>query len=878
MRHSKQFREAGPVSSRGSGNAGRSGFLPRKEKRNDTGKDDTGRERNGIGVVLELWNNHYNYKRSIPLWLAGRRDGRWYMYIDSVPRACYLLGIKEMSIYVPSSGPSNARVVAVGEGPGAVEERELAPFVGPSGDLLRRLLRKAGINSDEVLFTNVSRFRPPNNDMAQFIRPLPKKLPRGWETNGFRDSDLSGPYEIYNAKIVLPFIPRHIETLFREIEEAKPKVVLALGRTALWALTGKDLSIDKWKGSVMPVTINGHDTLIIPVQHPAYILRIFKARFHTEQYLRKAAYYLSNPYEEQKENFITRPSFEEVVSHLWVIGRTHHGRLFCDIETIHRTHIECIGICDEHEEVICIPFIEDGKNYWEKYEEVEIIKGLKYALTNNPIIGHNFFYDAQYVFNEWLCTPNLVWDTMLTHHTMFPSTEKALDYVSSIYLDNHIYWKGTAQGDRWIYNCRDCLTTKRVYEVQKTLAVRSRQEDQIAEQNALYRPVLRMMLRGVKRDMDETARMVLKAQGVIDEIDNDVSNICGYPLNIQSHDQVKDLFYDQLLQQPVISRKTHSESVDDSALGTISNREPALKPLTDKISLRRSFNTIRSTFLEARSDVDGRLRYSLNIAGTVTFRFASSKAVNDYGLNVQNIKRMEDEDEQRLEKYPRPQVRKMFIPDPGFTLVNSDLKSAEFYVVVWEAGDALFKQMLREGVSVHKENAKLLEISRDKAKGFIYATNYLATPRTCAAQFGMTVHEAERYQDRYFSEHPSIKAWHRRVIRKLSETATVENIFNYRITYYDRLEGLYAEAIDWVPQSTIAIIIDKAILNIEKNLPSVQMLFQNHDSIVAQIPTERKDELIPLIEQNMLIPVPYNDPLVIPVEIKTSEKSWGEVR
>jgi len=777
-----------------------------------------------------------------------------------------------MSTYVPSSGPRNAQIMAVAEAPGEVEVRELQTLYGTSGSFLRGLLRRAGINPDEVLFANVSRFRPSNNDITNFIKPIGKK--RGWETNGYHDPDLAGDYISYSGKAVLPFIPGHISYLYEEIYEAKPRVILAVGRTALWALTEQDLSIDKWKGSVIQTHILGHPTLIIPIQHPAYILRMYKNRFHTEQYLRKAAYYLSNPYEPPKENFLTNPTYDQVMLYL----RELSGHIFCDIETINRTHIECFGICNQQEEVICIPFIENGQNCWTLEQETAIIKSLKRVLTKLPVVGQNFFYDAQYVFNEWLCIPNLVWDTMLAHHTLFPSVEKSLDYQSSLYLDNHLYWKGyTKHGNhRWIYNCKDCLATKRVHDAQRNIAEKAEQLSQIKEQNALYLPVLKMMLRGVRRNTEETERMKIQASQVLSEIDTDIETMCGYPLNTHSGSpQVKNLLYTQLLQQPVISRKTKNETVDDSALNIIARREPALKPLTDRISIRRSFATINSTFLEAQSDPDQRLRYSLNIAGARTFRFASSKSIAKRGLNIQNIKRMEDEIPSN--KYPKPPVRRQFIPDPGYLIVDADLKSAEFQIVVWESGDLLFKQMLREGVNIHKENAKLLGLSYDKAKSFIHAVDYLATPRTCAIQFGMTVHEAERYRTTYFSEHPAIEEWQKRTIRQLNETATITNPFGYRITYYDRLDGLSAEAVDWIPQSTIAIIIDKGIININNNIPSVQMLFQNHDSIVSQIPIGWEKELIPLIVLNMRIPVPYNDPLTIPIEVKTSEKSWGEV-
>ena len=771
--------------------------------------------------------------------------------------------------YIPATGPERASLVAVGEAPGAEEERLSQNFIGTSGRFLRALLSQNGINPDEVLYLNVSRFRPRGNDILHFIKPLPKKLPFGWEQrigtnylwpNEPFDSDLEGNLEIYKDKLVLPFIKKHVARLFYEISIARPRVVLALGATALWALTGKPLSIGDWKGSVIPSSLSGHNFLLIPLQHPAAILRRYPWKFHTEQYIRKARYFISAAYALPKPKFLTRPTFAETIHFLDKLS----GPTIVDIETTYRIYIDCIGICNEDEEVICIPFVENGQHYWTLDEELAIILLLRAKLTTLPIIGQNFFYDAQYVANWFMCIPNLVFDTMLAHHTIFPSTEKALDYISSLYLPYHIYWKDESGSARWVYNCKDCLATKQVADVLKRMAVSASLETQVAEQNALYLPVLKMMLRGIQRDDALTEQLDTKLLTQLEIIKKAIQEIVGYKLNPGSKPQVKDLFYQQLAQKLVLHRTTKQPSVDKASMDIVGFREPALQPITTLFKDYASTSTTLSTFVRAKSDPDGRLRYSLNIAGTKTFRFASSKAVSGNGLNIQNVKR-------------GPDIRRMFIPDPGYTIIDADLKNAEFQIVVWESGDSLYKQMLKAGLNIHKENAKLLNLSYDGAKGFIHATDYLASPRTCALQFGLAESAARNYQAIYFREHPHIKQWHHSIERELKEKHALTNILGYRTVFHDRLSACLTDATDWKPQSTIAAVTNRGILNIHKNLPEVQMLFQSHDSIISQVPTDRVAALVPLIIQNMLIPLPYSDPLTIPVEVKTSTKSWGEV-
>ena len=86
---------------------------------------------------------------------------------------------------------------------------------------------------------------------------------------------------------------------------------------------------------------------------------------------------------------------------------------------------------------------------------------------------------------------------------------------------------------------------------------------------------------------------------------------------------------------------------------------------------------------------------------------------------------------------------------------------------------------------------------------------------------------------------------------------------------------MFNEAAAWIPQSTVAIIINHAYKNIFLNLPQVDVLLQVHDSLAGQFPSSRPD-LAEAILQEASIVVPYPDPLIIPVGIKLSDKSWGD--
>ena len=255
-----------------------------------------------------------------------------------------------------------------------------------------------------------------------------------------------------------------------------------------------------------------------------------------------------------------------------------------------------------------------------------------------------------------------------------------------------------------------------------------------------------------------------------------------------------------------------------------------------------------------------------------------------------------------LESFPLPNIRRLFIPDPGYTMFDSDLDRADLQVVVWESGEAELKSALRLGVDMHLLNAftlagkeppleELVEThprydshrsshkrERQLAKSFIHGTNYGGGPRTMAVAAGITVAQADRFQRIYFGKYPGIKRWHDRTLDQLNRLRYVENRFGYRRYYFDRVDGLLPEALAWVPQSTVAIYINKVWESLHRNAPHIQILLQVHDSLVGQFPTHRKTESIETIKSlGREIVIPYEEPLVIPLGVKTSESSWGEV-
>jgi uracil-DNA glycosylase len=131
-------------------------------------------------------------------------------------------------------GDPNAKLMFVGEGPGADEDAQGLPFVGRGGQLLNNMIGAMGLKREEVYIANVVKCRPPQN-----------RTPEPDEAN-----------------TCSPF-------LFRQIDVVRPKVIVALGQTAVTYLTGEKRPLSGWRGIVHPL----RGTKLIVTYHPAFLLR-----------------------------------------------------------------------------------------------------------------------------------------------------------------------------------------------------------------------------------------------------------------------------------------------------------------------------------------------------------------------------------------------------------------------------------------------------------------------------------------------------------------------------------------------------------------------------------------------------------------------------
>lgn len=781
-------------------------------------------------------------------------------------------------------GPCPARIMIVGEAPGEQDIVKGMPFQGYPGQELSAMLHDAGIMRSECFITHVCFDRPVANDIGRFV--------------AMRKKDITERHVRLRDRWVTPEVIHGVERLRREVQLCRPNVIIALGNLALWSLTG-EWGVANWRGSV----IASDEVFGVPVKvvcgvSPAVIMRQWTARNFLVADLRRAKKESAYPEVRAPEfRFQLRPTLESAlatIASLFVRVQDAPTWLSVDIET-RAGHTACIGIAWSPLDAICIPLmcVEDREGYWSLESETLIQMALLDLLThpNAKIVGQNFIYDLQYFHRHHFYMPRLVHDTMLSQHVMFPNLDKGLDVLSSLHCEHHAYWKGEGKDwdasmpeeQLWNYNCEDACRTYEVAMSQIAAIEAMGLKEVHTFQQALVWPVVESMNRGIRIDTVRKAEIIYELGLQSAERQKKIQYLLGHDINLGSPVQLKHLFYEQCRVKPVMDRKTKQPTTNDEALRTIAKREPILAGVCQTIAEYRSLNVFRATFAEAPLDVDGRMRCSFNIGGTETFRFSSSKNAFGSGLNFQNIPKG-DESEGAILNLPN--MRSLFLPDPGYEFFDIDLSSADLRIVVWEADEPEMKAMLAAGLDPYTEIAKEFyqdpfitkkDSRRQTFKAFAHGTNYLGTAKGLAERLGISIYQAEKTQDWYFRRFPRIKEWQDNLKQTVTTKRQIQNVFGYRLHIFDRIEGtIFNQCAAWVPQSTVACLINRVYMNIYNNLKEVQVLLQVHDSLAGQYPADRSAHWQEAILEQAQVVLPYADPCIIPVGIKVSAKSWGD--
>lgn len=334
---------------------------------------------------------------------------------------------------VPKERP---KIMIVGEAWGKDEAAIQAPFVGASGNELNRMLAEAGIRRHECYLTNVFNLQPqPTNDVLNLCGP--------------KDADVIHDMPpLQKGKYVYEKYRPEIQRLWQEVIDVRPNLIIALGNTPLWALTGQ-VGIGRARGTPME-SITPPGFKVIGTYHPAAVLRDWSLRPVVVADLMKCARQAAFPEVRRPRREIWLDPTIPDIQRFYAQFIPSAKELSIDIETAGQTQITCVGFAPSRNRAIVIPFVDwrkPGGNYWPTAHMEKLAWGLVKKFcehADNPdceVVGQNFLYDINWLLSKLgIVIKNFRRDTMLKHHALNPELEKGLGFLGSIYTDEPA-WK-----------------------------------------------------------------------------------------------------------------------------------------------------------------------------------------------------------------------------------------------------------------------------------------------------------------------------------------------------------------------------------------------------------------------------------------------------
>lgn len=831
--------------------------------------------------------------------------------------------------YVPSRGPTPTRIMVVGEAPGAYEERLGQPFVGPSGRLLEEMLAACGIEPSSVFYTNLCKYRPPNNELRSFF------------------SDDGKPN---------PLVLAGLAELSIEVKKCDPTVIIPLGNypmamltdVARWTKKNGYSGIGDYRGSILRGNALVGGRKCVPTYHPALVLRAYENKPIVKMDFRRAA-------EQSKFPEIHRPIKRTILDPRggtrrewldWIVSRpgtlspavdftlddgsVEWRRLpsgpFAsgDIEYI-SSKLLCLGATRHADLAVVLGTLNESD-----------IRDVRDILESGiPWCFQNGMFDCSIL--EWFygirITQFLRHDTMLMMHASYTEYPKDLGFIGSIFTEQPnwkamVDWKRVASGEQsfsdvYVYNGIDTWVTHDAAE--KMLA------DELTDKNrrvtyefemSLIKPLWDISKTGCRIDLPTLSGLRTKLETEIQAMDWGLEQVNGgVPVNVKSGPQLTKFLYDKLGVPKGKKTATQAYSFDDDTLADllVKARTDQQRAVIKTIRGIRERRDLISKFCDIDLDDDGRMRCHYDPAKTQTGRLSSRKFYpTNRGSNLQNVPR-------------DTRVRMVFVPDDGYVFGYADLKSAESLVVAHITGDpemlrlhsAAFMNGEQDGhrfVASYLFDKPMDQINKEEryiGKKVRHACNYamgwyrlmqLINAEAQTTGVSINAATAKILIAKYRQLHPFLAVWWRNVEAELWRTRTIlttqkwieadllpdlpaefydgDGIWQQRPhIFFGRPDAILPEAIAQNPQGTVADTLNIGLLRASRD-PELkdlgyQGLLQVHDAIGFQAPRSTVKDVAARLERLMEVTLrvgrksvePYT--FTIPVDVKIGG-NWGE--
>lgn len=490
--------------------------------------------------------------------------------------------------YIPGYGPIGAKMMILGECP-TPEDTTVGKLFSKSGTL-NSLLQDAGINRQECWMTTVSKY---------WIPPSPgkKKIPFA-----------------VRAKNHGVDISAQLTDLQEEVNAIKPNTILAVGRSALWALSGK-VDIESYRGSLM----HGMGVKFVPTFNPDH-LNWHATDVEFKGYWNRQIILFDLKRAKKQSTF---PELILPTRNLSVVRNSYQLyefiqlykdkiRLSVDIEANGTCIPVCMGLAFNKHHGITVPLWNtDGISTIPTSDLIQIWIMLSDLLQRCDIIGQNFNYDRDKIRRLGFTIRKLVSDTMLKAHAINPELPKGLAFNTSLFTEEPFYknegmYQGTIQ-DLLLGCARDACVT---YEVDEAMDI---DLDEIQQrpffENFLMRlPDLYWGIenQGFRVNSEERDHLIRKYVKWDEQIRYELFQITGTEINVNSHVQVGTLLWENFK----LPRRQGTGEEEITALlnNKTSIKKPEHRRACELILEGRRVRKSISTYLMAMPDFDGRMR------------------------------------------------------------------------------------------------------------------------------------------------------------------------------------------------------------------------------------------------------------------------------
>jgi len=783
---------------------------------------------------------------------------------------CENCDLVNTGVFVPSKFPEGgkAKYAVVGEAPGMQEAFRGVPFVGPSGQLLNKVLEHHGIERKNLLLTN-----------ACLCRPVDNATPSPQAQRSCR------------------------KRLVKEIEDSQAERVLTLGAPAADSLFQKPQPITARR--VGNARQNPEGFTVVPTVHPAYCLRTSDAFPYLVRDIEKL--YRDMPPWEPPDYIVADDPGTALacIEHIdgYADGKYVDGKqvLVFDIECgidkdndydhPDRYQMLCIGVAYAKGKVVVFgERVMDGK-------DGVVTKALAKLFKKCLLVGHNGKFDCAGVYP--LMGEILLWfDTMLAHYCcderpgnhklgqLGPELLGTPDWKHEIdkYLGTGKNYAAIPRPQLYKYNAYDDAVT---WDLMEYFLVELERRDLrglhdflVDASNELKFPELN----GIAINLPYSYELTDYYMGILNGIREKLDEVVQDPADTKSQKDYDPKYAGlnpnspQQVNKYLADHGIKVKSTDRKTLETLAERVDADTHVGRFLALvlEHRYNAKRhSTFVKGiRNRVyRGRVYTSYLLHGTTSGRLASRNP------NLQNIVR------------DKPIKNQFVVSKPGNVFVHADYSQAEGRVICTLAQDeylaAIFRDPDRDlfnelGVGLYPNFDSENKEQRVRVKAYFYGLGYGREAFSIAQEYKLPVREVEKDLVRFFNLIPDVAAWQNKIRAKVLRQEDLITSFGRHRRFWlitkENKKDVLNEALSFLPQSTASDICLRAFIRLRRRLRGKAFFrLTIHDALVAECKEEDKEYVATVMREEMLRSA-AEWTTYVPFEVDVSYgKSWGEL-